>query len=69
MSNPHVEHWLQAKRVLRNLKGTQNIGLMFNRNISFTPIAWQDSSFVDGPDGKSRTGYAVLMYGFVYDGS
>jgi len=65
MSNPHVENWLQAKRVLRYLKGTQNKGLMFNRNVPFTPIAWQDSSFADGPDRKSRTGYAVLICGSV----
>ena len=37
---------------------------MFNRDISYTPIAWHDSSFADGPNGKSRTGYAVLMCGF-----
>jgi hypothetical protein len=66
MSNPHIEHeWLQAKRVLRYLKGTQNKDLMFNINVSFTPIAWQNSSFADRPDGKSRTGYEVLMCGFV----
>ena len=65
MSHPHVEHWLQANRVLRYLKGTQDKCLMFIRNDPFTPIDWQDSSFADGPDGKSRAGYAVLMRGSV----
>ena len=84
MSHPHVEHQLQAKRVLRYLKGTQDKGLLFDRNVPFTLITWQDSFFADGPDGKSRTGYAVLMCesvvacmgfttstycGFVQDGS
>jgi hypothetical protein len=65
MSHPHVEHWLQVERVLRYLKGTQNKGLMLYRNVPFTPISWQDSSFADGRDGKSRAGYAVLMCGYV----
>ena len=65
MSIPHVEHWLQAKWALRYLKGSLDKGLMFNRRIAYTPIAWQDSSFADGPGGKSRTGYAVLMCGVV----
>ena len=46
------------------MKGTQNKGLLFNRNVSFTPIAWQDSSFADGTDGKSRTGYAIFLCGY-----
>ena len=63
MSSPNVEHWLQAKRVLRYLKGTIDKGLMFNKHIPYTHVAWQDSSFADGPSGKSRTGYADLMCG------
>ena len=63
MSGPTIEHWLQAKRVLRYLKGTLDKGLMFNKHIPYTPVAWQDSSFADGPGGKSRTRYAVLMCG------
>jgi len=63
MSHPSVEHWLQAKRMLRYLKGTLDKGLIFNRTVPYTPVAWHDSSFVDGPDGKSRTWYAMLMCG------
>ena len=62
-SHPGVEHWLQAKRLLRNLKGTLDKGFTFNRIAPYTPVAWQDFSFTDGPDGKSRTWYAVLMCG------
>jgi hypothetical protein len=65
MSSPHIEYWLQAKRVLRYLKGTLDKGLVINKRITYTPIAWQDSSFADGPCGKSRTGYAFLMCGAV----
>jgi len=33
--------------------------------VPYTPVAWQDSSFANKPDGKSRTWYAVLMCGSV----
>ena len=65
MSHPGVEHWLEEKRLLRYLKGTLDKGFTFNRIVPYTPVTWQDSSFADGPDGKSRTGYVVLMYGYV----
>ncbi len=63
MSCPHLEHWLQAKLVLRYLKGTLDKDLVFNKHIAYTPVAWQDSSFADGLGGKSRIGYVVLMCG------
>jgi len=65
MYHPCVDHWLQAKRLLRYMKGTLDKGLTFNKIVPSTPFAWQDSSFVDGPYGKSRIGYAVLMCGYV----
>ena len=37
--------------------------LMFNKPVSYTLVAWQGSSFSDGLDGKSRTGFTVLMCG------
>ena len=52
MPSPHIEHWLQAKRVLRYLKGTLDKGLVFNKRIAYTHVAWQDSSFAYGPSGK-----------------
>jgi hypothetical protein len=63
MSHPGVEHWLRTKRLLRYLKGTLDKGLTFNRIVPYTLVAWQDSSFADGLDGKSRTWYAVLVCG------
>ena len=63
MSNLKIEHWLQAKRILRYLKGTLDKGLMFNKQIAYIHVAWQDSSFANSPSGKSRTRYAVLMCG------
>jgi hypothetical protein len=65
MSHPHVEHWLQANRILRYLNDTLDKSLMFLKNAPYIPIAWQDSSFADRTDGKSCTGYVVLMCGLV----
>ena len=48
MSSPLVEHWLQAKRVVRYLKGTLDKGLMFRKQVAYIHVAWQDSSFDDG---------------------
>jgi hypothetical protein len=65
MSHPHVEHWLHAKRLLRYLNVTLNKSLMFNRNVPYILVTWHNSSFANEPDGKSRTGYTVIMCGFV----
>jgi histone deacetylase 1/2 len=61
MFHPGVEHWLQAKRLLRYLEGTLDKGLTINRIVPYTPVDWQNSSFADGPDGKPCTWYVVLM--------
>jgi len=58
-----VLHWTQVKRILRYLNGTKSLCLCFNGNISFEPIIWQDSSFADGDDMRSRTGFIAMMCG------
>ena len=57
MSHPNVEHQHQAKRFIQ---GIMDKRLMFNRGVAYIPEAWQDSSFADGLDVKSRTGFVVL---------
>ena len=63
MGTPTVHHWAQAKRVLRYLNGTRSFCLTFNGNISLDPIMWQDSSFGDGDNRRSRTGFIAMMCG------
>ncbi len=63
MGTPTLNHWAQAKRVLRYLNGNKSFCLTFNGNISLDPIMWRDSSFGDGDNMRSRTGFIAMMCG------
>ena len=63
MSKPTRRHWEQGKRVLRYLKGTMDYGITYDSSSSPFPTAWQDASYGDGPDMRSRTGFVVNMCG------
>ena len=63
MSHPTKHHWEQGKRVLRYLAGTIDYCLNYSADISPTPVCWQDASFGDGDDRKSRTGFVIMMNG------
>ena len=63
MSSPTEFHWEQAKRVLRYVKGTMHYTLTYNGHCNPDPLCFQDASFGDGPDRRSRTGYVILMVG------
>jgi hypothetical protein len=54
MSSPTARHWEQAKRILRYLSGTMDFGLTFSGSISPELLIWQESSFPDGIDRRSR---------------
>ena len=58
-------HWLAALRVLRYLKGTIDLGLVFNgANMQILYEVFGDASFANLEDGrKSVTGFAVMMAG------
>lgn len=59
--NPKKSHWLSAKRVLRYLKGTSNIGLYF-RDIGDNLTGYVDSDWGgDIDDRKSRTGFIFKL--------
>ena len=67
MSNPGKGHWNAAKRVLRYLKGTQNLGIKFSgRGSGSTPtlVGYSDSDFANDPDTRrSVTGNVVFLFG------
>ena len=63
MSSPTDVHWEQAKRVLRYVKGTMHYTLTFSGHCNPDPFCFQDASYGDGPDRRSRTGYIILMCG------
>jgi hypothetical protein len=63
MSSPTCRHWEQAKRILRYVSGTKDYCLTFTGFISPEPLIWQDSSFADDVDRRSRNGFVTMMSG------
>ena len=60
-NNPKKSHWSSAKRALRYLKGTSNIGLCF-RDIGDDLTGYADSGWGgDFDDRKSRTGFVFKL--------
>ncbi|XP_074099282.1 uncharacterized protein LOC141527613 [Cotesia typhae] len=60
---PNEEHWGAAKRVLRYLKGTTNLSLVYNRPVDKI-TGYADADWGNDPaDSKSYTGYVFLLAG------
>ena len=60
MSSPTELNWEQAKRVLRYVKGTMHYTLTFSGSCTPHPVCFQDASFGDGPDRRSRTRFVNI---------
>lgn len=60
--NPTDTHWNYLKRVLRYIKGTLNLDLLFH-NSAEPIIGYADADWANGTDRKSITGYCFKMYG------
>jgi hypothetical protein len=64
-ANPDMSHWTAAKRILRYLKGTKDLGITYkskrskdsNENIV---IGYSDASFANNDDRSSVSGYTFL---------
>ena len=66
MSNPGVDHWKAAKRVMRYLKRTKDFMLTYRRSDSLEIFGYSDSDFAGCQDSKrSTSGYVFMLAGGV----
>lgn len=59
-----AEHFAAAKRVLRYLKGTMNLGLVYRKSVKhdkFRVYGFTDADWANGADRKSYTGYMFKL--------
>jgi len=62
MSCPTEQHWLAAKRLLRYMMGTMNLGIFYKKGGCKQLIAYSDSDFAgDIDDRKSTTGCVFII--------
>ncbi|XP_031111850.1 secreted RxLR effector protein 161-like [Ipomoea triloba] len=61
-SNPGLDHWRAAKKVMRYLKGTKDHMLVFKQTDLLDVIGYSDSDFAGCVDSrKSTSGYIFIM--------
>lgn len=59
MAKPSGNHWNAAKKVLRYLKGTVNLGIMYTDESDVALTGFSDSDWAGNPDDRrSTSGYA-----------
>ena len=64
MSNPRVDNWKAAKRVMRYLKRTKDFMLTYQRSNSLMIFGYSDSDFSGCQDSKrSISGYVFMLVG------
>jgi hypothetical protein len=63
-SNPGMDHWKAAKKVMRYLQGTKDYMLTFKRSDHLEVIGYSDSDFAGCVDSRKSTfGYLFLLAG------
>ncbi|CAH9090786.1 unnamed protein product [Cuscuta epithymum] len=63
-SNPGLDHWKAAKKVLRYLQGTKEYKLTYQRSNNLEVVGYSDSDFAKCKDDrKSTSGYIFLLSG------
>ncbi|XP_070005611.1 secreted RxLR effector protein 161-like [Nicotiana sylvestris] len=61
-SNPGIDHWKAAKKVLRYLKGTKDCMLMYKRSKHLEIVGYSDSDFTGCIDTRKSTfGYLFQL--------
>ena len=61
-SNPGIDHWRAAKKVMRYLQGTKDYMLIYRRTYSLEVIDYSDADFASCADSrKSTSGYIFKL--------
>ena len=64
LSNPGMDHWIAAKRVMRYLQRTKDFMLTYRKSDQLEIIGYSDSDFAGCQDSrKSTSGYVFLLAG------
>ncbi|MBW0480138.1 hypothetical protein O181_019853 [Austropuccinia psidii MF-1] len=62
LENPGIQHWKAFLHVLKYLKGTSEIGLVYRKNTSKLPVAYSDADWGNcRVTRRSTTGYLILF--------
>ena len=65
-SNPGVDHWTAVKNILKYLKRTKEMFLVYGGDEELVVKGYVDASFDTGPDdSKYQTGYVYVLNGGV----
>ena len=63
-TNPGLDHWKAAKKVLRYLQGTKDYKLTYRRSDNLEVVGYSDSDFAKCKDDKKSTsGYIFMLAG------
>ncbi|CAL9113679.1 unnamed protein product [Musa textilis] len=63
-SNPGMDHWRAAKKVMRYFQGTKDYMLMYRHTNNLDVFGYSDSDFAGCVDSrKSTSGYIFMMAG------
>ncbi|XP_073107298.1 secreted RxLR effector protein 161-like [Elaeis guineensis] len=61
-SNPGMDHWRAAKKVMRYLKGTKNYMLMYRRSDELEVVGYFDSDFAGCIDSRKSTSEYIFIF-------
>ena len=63
-SDPGMEHWISVKNILKYLKKTKEMFLVYGGDEELVVKGYVDASFdTDVDDSKSQTGYVYILNG------
>ena len=63
-SDPGMEHWKAVKRILKYLRSTKDMFLVYGGDKELVVKGYTDASFITDPDDyKSQSGYVFILNG------